>query len=71
MTFLPENPNLMKKMLALLLGLAVATAHAAPAPIPAPPAVPTNGYILVDHDSGRVLAEQRSNERMEPAASPS
>jgi serine-type D-Ala-D-Ala carboxypeptidase (penicillin-binding protein 5/6) len=30
--------------------------------------VPTSGYILVDHDSGRVLAEQRSGERMEPAS---
>jgi serine-type D-Ala-D-Ala carboxypeptidase (penicillin-binding protein 5/6) len=60
---------LMKKMLAsLLLGFATATAFAAAAPIPAPPTVPTNGYILIDHDSGRVLAEQRSGERMEPAS---
>ncbi|MEO8313890.1 MAG: D-alanyl-D-alanine carboxypeptidase family protein [Pseudomonadota bacterium] len=59
----------MKKMLsALLMALATATAFAAQAPIPAPPTVPTNGYILIDHDSGRVLAEQRSNERMEPAS---
>jgi D-alanyl-D-alanine carboxypeptidase (penicillin-binding protein 5/6) len=59
----------MKKMLsALLLAVAAATSLAAPAPIPAPPAVPTNGYILIDHDSGRVLAEQRSDERMEPAS---
>jgi serine-type D-Ala-D-Ala carboxypeptidase (penicillin-binding protein 5/6) len=41
---------------------------AAQAPVPSPPTVPTNGYILVDHDSGRVLAEQRSDERMEPAS---
>jgi D-alanyl-D-alanine carboxypeptidase (penicillin-binding protein 5/6) len=59
----------MKKLLpALLLTLAAATAFAAPAPIPTPPTVPTNGYILVDHDSGRVLAEQRADERMEPAS---
>jgi serine-type D-Ala-D-Ala carboxypeptidase (penicillin-binding protein 5/6) len=59
----------MKKMLStLLLALATATSFAAPAPIPAPPVVPTNGYILIDHESGRVLAEQRSDERMEPAS---
>ncbi len=53
---------------ALLLAIAATASFAAPAPIPAPPAVPTNGYILIDHDSGRVLAEQRSDERMEPAS---
>lgn len=37
-------------------------------PIPAPPAVPTKGYVLIDYDTGRVLAEQRSEERMEPAS---
>ena len=60
---------LMKKTLSvLLLALAAATAFAAAPSIPPPPAVPTNGYILIDHDSGRVLAEQRSDERMEPAS---
>jgi serine-type D-Ala-D-Ala carboxypeptidase (penicillin-binding protein 5/6) len=37
-------------------------------PVPAPPSVPTNGYILVDHDSGRVIAAQRPDDRMEPAS---
>jgi serine-type D-Ala-D-Ala carboxypeptidase (penicillin-binding protein 5/6) len=60
---------LMKKTLtALLLAIATVATFAAPAPIPLPPAVPTTGYILIDHDSGRVLAEQRSDERMEPAS---
>ncbi len=36
--------------------------------MPKPPTVPTNGYILIDHDSGRVLADMRSSERMEPAS---
>jgi D-alanyl-D-alanine carboxypeptidase (penicillin-binding protein 5/6) len=71
----------MKKiLLALLLALPViqpaatlaatpaATPATAPAAIPTPPPVPTTGYILIDHDSGRVLAEQRSSERMEPAS---
>jgi serine-type D-Ala-D-Ala carboxypeptidase (penicillin-binding protein 5/6) len=61
-----------KTLLALLLVLPAAlpatTLAAAPAAIPTPPPVPTTGYILLDHDSGRVLAEQRSGERMEPAS---
>ncbi len=44
------------------------TAIAAAATIPTPPPVPATGYLLIDHDSGRVLAEQRSTERMEPAS---
>jgi D-alanyl-D-alanine carboxypeptidase (penicillin-binding protein 5/6) len=37
-------------------------------PIPAAPAVPTSGYVVMDYDTGRVIAEQRSEERMEPAS---
>jgi len=59
----------MKKSLsALLLAFVTVATFAAPAPIPLPPTVPTSGYILLDHDSGRVLAEQRADERMEPAS---
>jgi serine-type D-Ala-D-Ala carboxypeptidase (penicillin-binding protein 5/6) len=61
-SLMPRRP-----FLALLALIATMTAHAQ-SPIPAPPTVPTNGYILIDHDSGRVLAEQRSTERMEPAS---
>jgi len=57
----------MKKSLFLLL-LAATNAFSAAAPIPAPPTVPTTGYILIDQDSGRVLAAQRSDDRMEPAS---
>jgi D-alanyl-D-alanine carboxypeptidase (penicillin-binding protein 5/6) len=57
----------MKNVLFALL-LACTVAHGAQSPIPPAPTVPTNGYILVDHDSGRVLADQRADERMEPAS---
>jgi D-alanyl-D-alanine carboxypeptidase (penicillin-binding protein 5/6) len=65
-----EVPAKMKRLLTcLLLALVpVAALTAAPPVIPAPPQVPANGYILVDFDSGRVLAEQRADERMEPAS---
>ncbi len=59
----------MKKILTALLLTAASTAGlAATLSIPTPPPVPADGYILLDHDSGRVLAEQRSDERMEPAS---
>jgi D-alanyl-D-alanine carboxypeptidase (penicillin-binding protein 5/6) len=49
---------------------APAGAMAAPAaaPIPAPPAVPARSWILMDHFSGRVLAQERPDERAEPAS---
>jgi serine-type D-Ala-D-Ala carboxypeptidase (penicillin-binding protein 5/6) len=53
---------------AVLMLLISSASFAGQAPIPAPPTVPTKGYILIDNDSGRILAEQRSDERMEPAS---
>jgi serine-type D-Ala-D-Ala carboxypeptidase (penicillin-binding protein 5/6) len=71
----PESFPKMRISTALLLTLAATTLAgrfaplaAAEAPIPSPPTVPTTGYILIDHDSGRVLAAQRSDDRMEPAS---
>ncbi len=59
----------MKKILTALLLLAAGTATLAATPaVPSPPKIAANGYILLDHDSGRVLAEQRADERMEPAS---
>ncbi len=49
-----------------LLNLVWATAHAEA--IPPPPQIPVRGYVLMDHQSGNVLAEMKSDERMEPAS---
>jgi D-alanyl-D-alanine carboxypeptidase (penicillin-binding protein 5/6) len=38
------------------------------APIPNPPAVSARAYILLDHFSGRVLAQSNADERAEPAS---
>ncbi len=59
----------MKKILATLSLALFSTVGLAAAPtIPSPPPVPAKGYILIDNDSGRVLAEKNSDERMEPAS---
>lgn len=54
----------------LLAGIApllflAATTHAAP---PAPPELDNRAYLLVDFDSGRVLAEKNTHERLPPAS---
>ncbi len=51
----------------VLAAFALATADAA-VPIPKPPAINARAHILVDYDSGRVLAESNADERMEPAS---
>jgi D-alanyl-D-alanine carboxypeptidase (penicillin-binding protein 5/6) len=42
--------------------------HAAEAPTPDPPALGARGYLLLDHDSGAILAESNADERLEPAS---
>lgn len=37
-------------------------------PIPDPPQLAAKGYLLIDHDSGRVLAEANADERLGPAS---
>ncbi len=37
-------------------------------PLPAPPVVPTNAYVLIDYDTGRVLAAQKADDRLPPAS---
>lgn len=49
-----------------LLALGCATAHAEP--IPPPPQVPVRAYVLMDHQSGNLLANSKGDERMDPAS---
>jgi len=39
-----------------------------PAPLPAPPQLKVRSYVLIDHDSGRVLAALDPDSRQEPAS---
>jgi D-alanyl-D-alanine carboxypeptidase (penicillin-binding protein 5/6) len=48
--------------------LALAAAAHAAAPLPPPPDLDAGSYILVDHQSGAVLAQKNADQRMEPAS---
>lgn len=57
-------------VLALLILLLSLSGHAGAEPpvTPPPPAIAANAYILIDAGSGRVLAEQNADARLEPAS---
>lgn len=48
--------------------LATASTQATTTPIPKPPDVDARSYILLDFDSGKVLAEQNADQVVEPAS---
>ena len=60
--------NLGIKALALVLLLGWHSAQAEPVPVPAPPQVAAKSYLLVDFDSGKVLAESNADKPVEPAS---
>lgn len=53
---------------AVALGAAARAAVLGAPPIPKPPEVAARAYILVDHFSGRVLAQDHADDREEPAS---
>ncbi len=53
----------------LLLPFSLLLAAAAQAaPVPAPPKIAASGYLLKDFHSGRILAEENADQRLEPAS---
>jgi D-alanyl-D-alanine carboxypeptidase (penicillin-binding protein 5/6) len=57
----------LKCLLAIAVILLWHPLHAA-VPIPAPPEIDASGYILIDFHSGKILAEQGADQRLEPAS---
>jgi serine-type D-Ala-D-Ala carboxypeptidase (penicillin-binding protein 5/6) len=55
-------------LFALSCAVLFSTSYAAPAPIPNPPTVTARAYLLTDYQSGRVLAQDHADDRMEPAS---
>ena len=60
--------SLLATLLFTLSGLAVMATAGAAAPIPTPPTVPARAYLLEDYQTGRVLASDHADDRMEPAS---
>jgi serine-type D-Ala-D-Ala carboxypeptidase (penicillin-binding protein 5/6) len=60
--------SLLVTALLTLSGLAAAATAGAAAPIPTPPTVPARAYLLEDYQTGRVLASDHADDRMEPAS---
>ncbi len=57
-----------KRLLGLLTAVCLATQAQALALIPSPPSVAVKSYVLMDADSGEVLASQRPDETLHPAS---
>ncbi|SFT77137.1 D-alanyl-D-alanine carboxypeptidase (penicillin-binding protein 5/6) [Halomonas saccharevitans] len=69
--FLRRHRLLPMLLVSLLLVASQAAAQAVPQPqtmIPSPPQLAASSWILMDADSGRVLAEHNSRERLPPAS---
>lgn len=58
--------NLLSLLAFIFLTLALLPVAAAP--VPAPPSVAATGHLLIDFDSGYVLAENNAEQRLEPAS---
>ncbi len=59
----------MARFLSLLFTLLLGFSSAQSAPmVPAAPAIAASGYLLYDMDSGRVLVEKNTDQRLEPAS---
>jgi serine-type D-Ala-D-Ala carboxypeptidase (penicillin-binding protein 5/6) len=63
-----RNRPLIRSFVALAAMALPLSAAAATAPIPSPPAVNARAWILVDHNTGKVLAEHNADEREAPAS---
>ncbi|HIE54755.1 MAG TPA: D-alanyl-D-alanine carboxypeptidase, partial [Chromatiaceae bacterium] len=58
---------MMTRLYALLL-LLILSGIGQTAPLPVPPAITASGHLLMDYHSGRVLAENNRDKRLEPAS---
>jgi len=57
-----------RKVVLFLLLLSFSAVYAAVMPVPSPPKLPAKSYLLIDFNSGRVLAEKNVDRKIEPAS---
>ena len=58
----------LKFLIYLLLAVAASALQAAPSTIPSPPKLAASGYVLMDYQSGQILADNKAEQRLEPAS---
>ncbi len=68
MAYLTAFRSLLLPLLLILTWLALGWTAVHAQTIPPPPSMPVRGYILMDYQSGNILAEMKGDERMEPAS---
>lgn len=56
------------RLMLILVGFAFSSAAFAAVPVPKPPAIDARAYVLIDYQSGRVLAADKAEAQMEPAS---
>ena len=61
------SPVTFTRIVLFLMALAVSGINNA-APLPAPPQLSATSFLLIDYDSGRVIAEKNKDQRIEPAS---
>ncbi len=55
-------------LVSLYFSALFAVAQAASSPVPSPPKLPAKSFLLIDYNSGRILAEKNINKKVEPAS---
>ncbi len=65
---LPITRHFLPLFILLLALLWQQSLHANPVPVPAPPQIAAKSYLLIDYNSGKVLAEKDSDKQIEPAS---
>jgi len=56
------------RLISLLLLVSMSLCAHAAVPVPKPPALDARSYVLIDHDTGRILAADKADLQMEPAS---
>ncbi|MBV7300519.1 serine hydrolase [Enterovibrio paralichthyis] len=63
-----KTPSLLRSLVLSTAVLSSAAAIAAPSVVPDAPQIAAKGYVLMDYNSGKILAENNANEKLNPAS---
>ncbi|KXF79827.1 serine hydrolase [Enterovibrio coralii] len=63
-----KSPSLLRSLVLSTALVSSASVFAAPTVVPDAPQIAAKGYVLMDYNSGKVLAEHNAHERLNPAS---